>query len=66
MHPVTVVLLIFYAIINLFTAKCWSAREMKQDFIEGQCLVGRIFANIFYAPAWFLKGLRVLVLATIK
>lgn len=66
MHFVIVILLIIYAVINLITAKLWSVKEMKHDFIEGQCLVGRIFANIFYAPAWLLKGIRIVVLATIK
>lgn len=66
MRFVIVILLIIYAVINLITAKLWSAKEMKHDFVDGQCLAGRIFANIFYAPAWLLKGIRFAVLATIK
>lgn len=58
--------LILYVAFNLITAKMWSAKEMKRDFVDGQCLVGKIFANIFYAPAWFLKGVRYIVVALIK
>lgn len=66
MNAFWIIVILAYAVTNLFTAKCWSAWEMKRDFINGQCLVGRIFANIFYAPAWFLKGVRFVVLRTIK
>ena len=51
---------------NIITAKFYSAKEMHDDFISGQCLVGKIAANIFYAPAWFLKGLRFIVILSIK
>lgn len=61
-----VLIAIAWVVINIATAKAYNAKEMKRDFIEGQCLVGKIFANIFYAPAWILKGLRFVVLATIK
>lgn len=54
-----------YSVINLLTAKLMSAREMQRSFINGQCLVGKILANIFYAPAWFLKALRLAVIAAI-
>lgn len=62
----TVFLIAAYAVINLRTAKVMSARDMRHAFIEGQCVVGMICANIFYAPAWFLKGVRFVALATIK
>lgn len=66
MYPIIVVLLIIYVVCNLITAKCWSAKEMKRDFVDGQCLVGKVFANIFYAPAWLLKGIRIVVLASVR
>lgn len=56
---------IVYFIFNVMTAKKMSARRMKQEFVDGQCMVGKICANIFYAPAWFLKGVKAVVLATI-
>ena len=49
-----------YAAINIVTAKVMNAKEMKEEFITGQCLVGKIAANIFYAPAWLLKALKVI------
>lgn len=58
--------LIVYLAINLITAKRMSAKHMYAEFVNGQCLVGKICTNIFYAPAWLLKGIRVLVLATIR
>ena len=66
MHVLTVIAVIVYILINCITSRIYNAREMHREFIEGQCLVGMICANIFYAPAWFLKGLRAFVVATIK
>lgn len=66
MTAVTVIIIVLYVVVNLITAHLWSAREMKQDFVDGQCLVGRIFANLFYAPAWVMKFVRALILITIK
>lgn len=60
-----IIVAIVYCIFNVTTAKKMSAMRMKQEFVDGQCLVGKIFANIFYAPAWFLKGIKAVVLATI-
>ena len=55
-----------YAAINIVTAKVMSAKEMKEEFITGQCLVGKIAANIFYAPAWLLKALKVIIWFMVK
>lgn len=55
-----------YAAINIVTAKVMNAKEMKEDFINGQCLVGKIAANIFYAPAWLLKALKVIIWFMVK
>lgn len=51
---------------NIYTIRVMSAKEMRDEFVKGQCFVGKVFANIFYAPAWFFKGLRFVVVATIK
>lgn len=51
---------------NIYTTRVMSAKEMRDEFVRGQCFVGKVFANIFYAPAWFFKGLRFVVVATIK
>lgn len=61
-----IVTIIAYAGFNLVTAKAYSAREMRDEFITGQCTVGVVCANIFYAPAWFLKLVRKIVVATVK
>ena len=53
-----IALLSIYLVYNFLTAVMYTVAEMKRNFIEGQCFVGMVFANIFYAPAWFLKGLR--------
>lgn len=55
-----------YIIVNLATAKLLDAREMRRAFIRGQCFVGAICANLFYLPAWFLKGVRHVIVAVIK
>lgn len=51
---------------NIYTIRVMSAKEMRDEFVKGQCFVGKVFANIFYAPAWFFKGLRFVVVATIR
>ena len=51
---------------NIYTIRVMSAKEMRENFIKGQCFVGKVFANIFYAPAWFFKGIRFVVVATRK
>lgn len=51
-----------YLIFNFATAMLYNVDEMKRNFIKGQCLIGMIFANIFYVPAWFLKAFRYAVL----
>lgn len=66
MKALLIIIVVFYTAFNLITAKLYSAREMKHDFIDDQCVVGKVFANIFYLPAWALKGLRFIVVAMIK
>lgn len=66
MKALLIIIVVLYTAFNLITAKLYSAREMKHDFIDGQCVVGKVFANIFYLPAWVLKGLRFIVVAMIK
>ena len=63
---IAVIAAIWFVVSNIYVTKVMSAREMVEEFIEGQCFVGKIFANIFYAPAWVFKGLRFVVVATIK
>lgn len=66
MKAFMIILIILYIAVNLWTAKLMNAREMKQGFIDGQCLVGKVCANIFYIPAWFLKAVRFVVMAVVK
>lgn len=63
---ILIVIAFIYAAFNILTAKLMSAKEMRKSFVEGQCTVGAVFANVFYAPAWLLKAIRFLVVATIK
>jgi hypothetical protein len=48
--------------VNIFTALKFSAKQMKEHFIDGNCIVGRIAAAIFYAPAWAIKGVKFIIL----
>lgn len=61
-----IVAAIWCIISNIYIIRVMSAKEMRDEFVKGQCFVGKIFANIFYAPAWICKGLRFVVVATIK
>ena len=53
-----ITVLCIYLVFNFLTAMMYTVEEMLKHFVVGQCKVGMVFANIFYAPAWFLKGLR--------
>ena len=66
MNIAVFVLVVIYISINVVTAKKMNIQEMQDTFINGQCFVGMVFANVFYSPAWFLKAVRKLVLRTIK
>jgi len=60
------VVFVLYMAFIFATSHHLDAREMKKHFIDGQCVVGKIFANVFYAPAWLLKGIRFVVVAVVK
>lgn len=66
MKAFMIILIILYMAVNLWTARLMNAQEMKKGFIDGQCLVGMIFANIFYIPAWFLKAVRLVIMTAVK
>ena len=51
-----------YLALNLVTATKLSAKEMRRRYITGQCVVGRIAAGIFYAPAWLFKCIKFIIL----
>ncbi len=55
-----------YIVFNIVTSKLLTAKEMKNKFIDGQCVVGRIAANAFYGFAWLLKGIKFVVVKTVK
>ena len=61
-----IIALIIYAAFNLYVSKVYSMRQMKEIFVDDQCVVGKVFANLFYAPAWILKVFRALVVMLIK
>lgn len=52
--------------VNIITSKYKSAEQMAAMIFSGHCFVGKVSAMIFYTPAWFLKAIREIVLATIK
>ena len=51
-----------YIVFNCIVSKRMSAKEMRRRYITGQCVVGRIAAGIFYAPAWLFKGIKFIIL----
>jgi len=61
-----VITIIVYIVFNLIVAYTHSVKEMREELIDGQCTIGKIFANVFYAPAWTLKIVRGFVVAVIK
>ena len=51
---------------NLIVAMAFSARTMYEELFEERDIFGKILVNVWYAPAWILKGFRVAVNAIIK
>lgn len=45
-----------YIYLNVVVCVISTVDEMVEDFITGQCLVGKICVNILCAPAWAAKG----------
>lgn len=58
-------LALFVLVCNVIVAAHYTPKQMKSRFIDNQCIVGRIAAALFYAPAWFLKALKWLITATV-
>jgi len=63
---IVIIAITLYLAFNVLTAKLYTTKELKQCIIDGQCAVGMVFANVFYAPAWILKLVRHLVVAIVK
>lgn len=61
-----IVVVCVYLAFNIVTSKMMSGKEMKEHFIDNQCVVGKIAANIFYSPAWLLKGMKFIAVKFIK
>lgn len=59
-------LVCIYVAFNFVTAKMMNAKEMKEEFVKGQCVVGKIAANIFYLPAWSLKATKFIINICVK
>lgn len=49
------VLVGFVVTVNVIVATTMTTEEMKRDLYYGQCLIGKIFANILYSLAWISK-----------
>lgn len=58
---ISIIALSLWAISNLYVAVTETEEEMRDDFVTNQCLVGKVCANIFYAPAWVLKVLKAII-----
>lgn len=63
---IIIVIAVAYIVINCIISKRMTAQEMTGKFITGQNVVGRIATNIFYSPAWLLKGIKFLAVNLIK
>lgn len=63
---IIIVIAAAYVVFNCIVSKRLAAKEMAGRFITGQNVVGRIATNIFYAPAWLLKGIKYLAVNLIK
>lgn len=58
---VTWLFIALWMVANAYETYSKSGREMYEELVDGQCFVGMVAANIFYAPAWLLKGVKALI-----
>jgi hypothetical protein len=63
---IIIVIAAAYVAFNCIVSKRLTTKEMAGKFITGQNVVGRIATNIFYSPAWLLKGVKFLAVNLIK
>ena len=61
-----ITIICLYISFNLVVANTMTAIDMKREYIDGQCLIGRICTNLFYLPAWMLKIIRNVFIKFIK
>lgn len=47
-------ILIFWGVVNFTVALIYSPKTMMRCFWKDQNLMGKICANLFYAPAWII------------
>lgn len=66
MNILIIAVVCLYIAFNIVTSKLLTAKEMKSRFIDGQCIIGKIAANAFYSVAWLLKGVKFIVVNTVK
>ena len=52
---ILVLLVAFWLWCNVTVARTMSVAEMREDFVENQCWLGRVCANSFYWLAWLMK-----------
>ena len=55
-----------YITFNFVVSNRMDIKAITAKFITGQNVVGKIATNIFYAPAWALKGLKFIFNKSIK
>lgn len=55
MMVVLTVLVAIVVVFNVIVATTMTTEEMKRDIYYDHCLIGKIFANIFYSLAWMIK-----------
>ena len=52
---------LLWVIANTYVTFTMTATQMYNEFIDGQCNVGKIFANAFYSLAWLCKIIKILI-----
>lgn len=56
-----IIVLGLYLILNLAVAMMFRTRGLKKRFVDNQCPATVLLVNLFFAPAWILKGIKYLI-----
>lgn len=66
MNIIVFLIILLWLAFNCIVSKAMTTKETQTKFVDGQNVVGKIATNIFYAPAWFLKLLKITIIKTVK
>ena len=57
---------ILWVIFNVVVAITYTTKQMVEDFVYNQCMVGKFLAFIYFIPAWIIKLFKFAIVKVVK